>query len=103
MQCPKCKCKCKFGFFETLFKRKKGSKNYFCVKCNAEVKFKTNYLKLFTLVVCTGAVSGIIGGLLNTSGGAIGGATAGVIAAVVAFKPFTKVELISNETSLSTV
>ncbi len=50
MECPKCKHKSLIG--RLVFKRKKGSKNLFCVKCNSEVKVK--HRNIIILIIAIG-------------------------------------------------
>ena len=100
LQCPKCKSK--RGIFGCLgwrlFKKTESGK-YFCVKCNAEVKLKTNY-KVIIPLICVGLGVGFIGDFLIGQGiGGIGGGIIGITGGAVGAGLFTKVELTSEKTS----
>ena len=97
LQCPKCKSKRGvFGCLGWRLFKKTESGKYFCVKCNAEVKLKTNY-KVIIPLFCLGRGVGIIGDFLTAKG--LGGGIIGITGGAVGLGLLTKVELTSEKTS----
>ncbi len=101
MDCPGCKHKS--IILKKVFRRKKDSKNYFCINCDAEVKIHYKRLPiLFMISIGIGfLLYYLLYELLNLSV-SIRGLTTGVSAGIIigllfGAGFFTKVELISNK------
>lgn len=101
MQCPACNNK--GNVLKRIFIRHSGSKNRFCMYCNAEVQIKYNWKKIFRLCLVVMLILFLANmiiqmlGAYGLSSGFAGGVAGAVIAIMMRNPPYTTIELVKQE------
>jgi len=98
MDCPHCHSK--GSVFRKIFLKQKGSKNRFCMYCNAEVIIRYNWKKILVLCLIVMGILFVVNMIIQLLGsygltsGFAGGIAGAIIAIMMRKPPYVVVELV---------